>query len=71
MSALNQVQSTWCSAAALTQVMSSKPGSSSHDGGRPGSCEAEPLRQEGEESGGRSATLKKLVTLENPPKVVA
>lgn len=53
---------------ALTQVMSSKPGSSSGWGGRPGSLA---LQKEGEESGGRSAALKKLVTLENPPNVVA
>ena len=52
----------------LTQVMSSNPGSSSGCGGRLGSWET---REWTGESGGRRAALKKLVTLENPPNVVA
>lgn len=52
----------------LTQVMSSKPGSSSDCGGMRGSWA---LRCGKGDSGGRSAALKKLVTLENPPNVVA
>lgn len=52
----------------LTQVMSSKPGSSSAWGGKLGSWE---LRGWSGDSGGRMAALKKFVTLENPPNVVA
>lgn len=52
----------------LTQVMSSNPGSSSGWDGRLGSW-AE--RGWMEDSGGRIAALKKFVTLENPPNVVA
>lgn len=49
--------------------MSSKPGSSSVCGSSSGSRQAREPPEE--ESGGLSAALKKLVTLEKPPKVVA
>lgn len=52
----------------LTQVMSSNPGSSSDWGGKLGSWGA---RVWAGDSGGRRAALKKFVTLENPPNVVA
>ena len=52
----------------LTQLMSSNPGSSSAWGGRFGSWA---VRKWTGESGGRRAALKKLVTLEKPPNVVA